>query len=139
MPKAPPVPLAVCCMMKLRSSSVSVEPTSLVDILREKLQKRLLKKGYAMNLVPQNADPTLLVHLVRLDEGSRMMRYIMPFVSPAIMEVEGRVATPNARQFKFVQKAQVGLFGGSTMGMMTVNADRLATKIAKEVVKAHKA
>lgn len=67
------------------------------------------------------------------------MRYIIPFVSPAIMEVEGRVATPNARQLKFVQKAQVGLFGGSTVGMMTVNADRLATKIAKEVVKAHKA
>jgi hypothetical protein len=140
MPKAPPVPITVCCMMKLESVNLSIEPTVLIEALREKLAKRLRKKGFAMDQVPQTADPTLLVHLVSIDEGSRLMRYIMPFVSPAVMVVEGRVkgAGPEPRKFRHVQKAQVGFLGGSTLGMMKVNADRLAARIVKEVRKALK-
>jgi hypothetical protein len=35
-----------------------------------------------------------------------------------------------------VQKAQVGLFGGSARSMMNVNADRVSAKIVKDVLKA---
>jgi hypothetical protein len=138
MPKAPPATITVCCMLKIESSNLSFEPTELILQLREKLEKRLLKKGFATQWVPQTEEPTLLVHLVRIDEGSRLLRYIAPFISPAVMEVEGRVkgTDPLARTFHYVQKAQVGLLGGSAKSMMKANVDRLAVKIVKDVVKA---
>jgi hypothetical protein len=138
MPKAPPVPITVCCMMKLEASNLSYEPSELISQLREKLQKRLLKKGFAPEWVPATEDPTLLVRMVRIDEGSQVMRYIMPFIAPAVLEVEGRVnGTADApRAFRYVQKAQVGLFGGSARSMMNVNADRVSAKIVKDVLKA---
>jgi hypothetical protein len=138
MAKAPPVPITVCCMMKLASTKLSFEPTEIIVLIREKLEKRLLKKGFAVRWAPQTEDPTLLVHLVRIDEGSQLLRYIVPFIAPAVIEVEGRVKRPDAMadSFRYVQKAQVGLLGGAARGMMKVNADRVSAKITKNVVKA---
>ena len=140
MAKTPPVPITVCCMMKLEATKLSFEPTELIVKLREKLQKRLLKKGYEMQHVAQSAEPTLLVQMVRLDEGSQLMRYLLPFISPAVMEVRGHVngLGSEARAFSYVQKAQMGLFGGSPKSMMEINADRVAAKIVKDVLKAFK-
>ena len=138
MPKEPPVQITVCCMMKLESSNLSYEPTELITYLRERLEKRLLKKGFAIQWVPQTQNPALLVHMVRLDEGNQALRYLLPFISPAVLEVQGRVTAPNTtpRQFIYAQKAHFGLFGGTPRNMMKLNADRVSAKVAKEVVNA---
>jgi hypothetical protein len=137
MAQGAPVPITVCCMMKLTSSNLSYEPSELIMQLRERLEKRLTKKGFTVQWVPATQNPTLLVQLTRLDEGSQALRYLLPFISPAVMDVEGRININGAQAhpFQYTQRAQFGLFGGTARSMMNNNADRLAVKIVKDVLR----
>jgi hypothetical protein len=137
MTTGPAVTHTVCCMMKLSASNLSYEPSELIMTLREKLEKRLTKKGFTVQWVPATQNPSLLVQMTRPDEGSQAQRYLLPFISPAVMDVEGRISLNGAQPqpFQHSQRAHFGLFGGTARSMMTNNADRIAAKIVKQVLR----
>jgi hypothetical protein len=127
-----------CCTLKGASTTLSFEPSEVIEELKKTLEKRLMKKGIALRWTDESGTPELLVRVVQIDQGNQFLRYLLPFLSPTVLEVEGQVTVPGSdpRPFHYVQKAQMGLFGGSARGMLKVCADRVAGKIAGDALKA---
>jgi hypothetical protein len=130
--------IASSCTLHGATITLSFGPVEVIERLREKLEKRLGKKGITLYWTNESDSPEIAIRIVKIDEGSQLLRYILPFIAPAVLEVEGRVAIAGSspRRFHYTQKAQLGLFGGSARGMLNVCADRVSGKIAKDVLKA---
>lgn len=126
------------CTLKGAATTLSFDPSEVVEELRTTLEKKLLKKHIALRWTDEAATPEVLVRVVEIDQGNQFLRYLLPFIAPAVLEVEGQVAVTGSgpRPFHYVQKAQIGLFGGSAKGMLKNCAERVAGKIAGEVLEA---
>jgi hypothetical protein len=138
MGKEPDTKITSCCSVNGATTTVPFQPSDIANRLKQSLEKNLAKKGVALNWIDESNSPQVLVRIIEIDQGNQLLRYLLPFISPAVLEVEGEVAVPGSdrRSFHYVQKTQVGLFGGSGKGMLTVCADRVSGKIAKDVLKA---
>jgi hypothetical protein len=125
------------CSDSQAALNVSFDATLILDELQKSIEKRLAKKGIGVQWNDEEAGCDLVVRVIAMEQGSQLLRYILPFISPAILEVGGQVTLDGAapERFHYVQKAQVGLFGGSAKGMLKVNAQRVGDKIAKEVLR----
>jgi len=130
--------LASSCTLHGATVTLSFGPVEVIQRLRENLEKKLRKKGITLYWTNEVDSPEIAIRIVKIDEGSQLLRYLLPFIAPAVLEVEGRVAIAGSspRQFHYTQKAQLGLFGGSARGMLNLCADRVGGKIAKDVLKA---
>lgn len=137
MGKTPDTTITSCCTMDGAATTVSFAPSEIAQRLKQTFEKRLGKKGVAVDWTDESNAPHVVVRIVEIDQGNQLLRYLLPFISPAVLEVEGEVRLPGSgrSEFHYVQKAQVGLFGGSAKGMLSVCADRVSGKIAKDVLK----
>jgi len=129
--------ISACCTAQGAILKLSFHVGEVVMELKKALEKRLLKKGIALQWTDELADPELYIRIVAIDQGNQFLRWLIPFVAPAVLEVGGQVGrdSGNPAGFHYVQKAQMGLAGGSARGMLRVNAQRVAAKIAGDVLR----
>jgi hypothetical protein len=128
--------ITACCLDSGAATKVSFDAAEITAELKTNLEKRLLDKGVAVRWSDQATSPQLLIRVVEIDQGNRFLRYLLPFIAPAVLEVEGQMAAggSNPQELHYVQRGQVGLFGGSARGMLRVCAQRVAKKIASDVL-----
>lgn len=87
--------------------------------------------------LPLTQHVTVEGNFIRLDAGSRFLRYLIPFITgQAVLEIEAK-ATVDGRpllDFHRAFKYSMGLFGGSSKSLLTVGAGDAASQIVKQVV-----
>lgn len=129
--------ITACCSDAGAASNVKFDAAEITAEMKAALEKRLLKKGVAVRWSEQAEGSELLIRIVDMDQGNQFLRYLLPFISPAVLEVEGQLAVAGSspRPLHYVQRAQVGLFGGSARGMLKACAQRVADKVAGEVLR----
>jgi hypothetical protein len=115
---------------------VSFDAAEITAEMKASLEKRLLKKGVAVRWSGEEKDSELFVRIVEMNQGNQLLRYLLPFIAPAYVEVEGRraIAGSSPQPLHYLQRAQVGLLGGSAKSMLKVCTQRIADKIAGEVL-----
>ena len=138
MPREITQTITVYCSTEGAAITVSFDAEDIVAALKKRLEKRLGKKGIGVNWSETAESSDVSVRFVEIDQGNQFLRWMLPFLAPAVVEVEGHVSPGGSspRSFHFVQKAQVGLLGGGAKSMLTVCASRVADKISTEVLKA---
>jgi len=129
--------ITACCSDGGAALKLSFDAAEITAELKACLEKRLLDKGVAIRWSEQATNPELLVRVVEIDQGNQFLRYLLPFIAPAVLEVEGQmtVSGSSPQQLHYVQRAQIGIFGGSARGMLKTCAQRVAKKIASEVLR----
>ena len=107
--------IASCCTLQGATVSLSFDAADVAQQLRTNLEKRLGKKGITLYWTNEMNSPEIVIRVVRIDQGNQFLRYMLPFIAPAILEVEGKIAIDGSgpKKFHYTQKAQIGLFGGS--------------------------
>ncbi len=132
--------ITVCCADGAVPLILPFEATEITAELMSCLGNRLEKKGIGLEWSEETANPELYIRVVAMNPGNQLLRYLIPFVSPAVLEVEGHVAIGGARPqvFHHLQKAHVGIFGGSAKGMLKACAQGVAAKIAADVFRSQK-
>jgi len=132
--------ITACCSDSGAAPKVSFDAAEITAEMKTSLEKRLLKKGVAVRWSEQPTGSELLIRVVGLDQGNQFLRYLFPFIAPAVLEVEGEMAVAGSspQQLHYVQRAQMGLFGGSAKGMLKCCAQRVAAKIASDVLRSLK-
>lgn len=105
--------------------------------LKASVEKRLLKKGVGLRWSNDDAASEITIRIVAIDQGNQFLRWLLPFIAPAVLEVEGeiRLAGNAPQPFNYTQRAQIGALGGTARGMLKVCAQRVADKIAGDVVR----
>jgi len=128
--------ISSCCTVKGAALTLSFDASDVVQELKNALDKKLLKKGIALLWREESDSPELYIRVIEINQGNQFLRWLLPFIAPAVLEIEGQVAVSGTRPqpFHYVQKAQVGLAGGSGRGMLKVCAQRAADKIVKDVL-----
>lgn len=129
--------ITACCSDGGAAFTVSFDAAEISAEIKACLEKRLLKKGVAVKWSEQPASPELNIRVVAMDQGNQFLRYLLPFIAPAVLEVEGELALAagSIQQLHYIQRAQMGLFGGSARSMLKVCAQGVAAKIAGEVIR----
>lgn len=124
-----------CCTDNGAALKLSFESSVITKKIVAILEKRLLKKGVGLNWVDEHASPDLLLRIVEINQGNQFLRWLLPFIAPATLEIEGQVAVESAtpQQFHYVQRTQFGLLGGSARSMLMVCAQRVSERIANDV------
>lgn len=101
------------------------------------LTNQLTKKGIAVEQTSPNAQVVVRGRFVRIDEGNRFLRYLLPFLAgKAVVKVEGELIV-NGRQaasLSATAKESWGLFGGGSKGLLKLCAKSCAKKVAKQVL-----
>ena len=119
--------------MKFRGTKAEI-----LQDLKAEIEKRLGKKGVTVEWLDATQAPELAMNLVRIDEGNQMLRYMVPFLAPAVVAIEGQVTVDSRepREFQCTRRAHFGLFGGQAKAMLHVCNVQIAKDIAKAVTKA---
>jgi hypothetical protein len=135
MSRAETKPITACCTDSGAALKLSFGAAEITGEIRAGLDKRLPKKGVSPRWVQETENPELLVRVVSIDQGNQFLRWLLPFIAPATLEVEGHVSVGDAapRDFHYTQRAQMGLLGGAAKGMLKVCAQRVADKITGDV------
>lgn len=117
--------------------TVSFDAAQITSEMKKNIEKRLLKKGVTLRWNDEEAGSDLVVRVVAMDQGNQFLRWLLPFIAPAVLEVEGQVGLDGSapKPFHYNQRAQMGLLGGSAQGMLKVNAQRVGHKIADDVLR----
>lgn len=129
--------LPCCCLIDHSAINYRGKPESLVDRFMKGLGKPFEKKGISLTTELDPARAALHVRFVRIEQGNQLLRYLLPFLSPAFIEIEADLLSQGnvVESFYYRQNAQAGLFGGTATGMLNVCADRIAKKLSKGVLK----
>lgn len=129
--------LTAYCSDSGAALKLSFDAGKITAEMRSSIEKRLHKKGVATRWNDQETGSELIIRIVAIDQGNQFLRWLLPFIAPAFLEVEGQVGLSGStpQQFHYTQCAQVGLFGGSARGMLKVCAQRVAHKIASDVLR----
>ena len=129
--------ISSCCTAQGAALNLSFDVSEVIQELKTALEKKLLKKGIALRWTDEAAASEVLIRIIAIEQGNQFLRWLLPFIAPAVLEVEGQVAVDgaNPEPFHYVQKAQLGLAGGSAKGMLKVCAMRTADKIAGDVLR----
>jgi hypothetical protein len=126
-----------CCTLKDTGHALPFDSFDVVEWVKGMMEKKLRKKGIALRWTNAWDSPELVVNLVEIDPGNQALRWLVPFVSPAVLAVEGKIALSGSppQSFHYVHKVHFGLFGGTPKSMLKICADRIAKKIIKFVLK----
>lgn len=130
------------CFLTIRADAVDLKATfdcspvliAFVEGFAKKLKKQFEVK---LTATPQAAGPGVVVNVVKVDEGSRAMRYWLLFAGHTIFEIEGEVISSAGQRVPFRHKNRgvVGLFGGDSLEMLKMGARTLGKKVGKELLK----
>ncbi|HEV8604111.1 MAG TPA: hypothetical protein VGQ99_02020 [Tepidisphaeraceae bacterium] len=130
-----------CCLV-IRADRVVLKATfdtspvliSFVEGFAKKLRKQF---NVQLVLAPQPGAPCAVVNVLTMDEGNRMLRYMLLFAGHTIFEIEGEVISPAGERtpFRHKHRGVVGLFGGDSLGMMRGGGIYLGKKVAKMIEK----
>jgi len=128
--------ISSCCTAQGAALNLSFDVSEVVQELKSALEKKLLKKGIALRWTDEAVGSEVIIRIISIEQGNQFLRWLLPFIAPAVLEVEGQVAVGSAKPepFHYVQRAQIGLAGGSAKGMLKVCATRTADKIAGDVL-----
>ena len=109
----------------------------LMDRMIKRLTKLLAKKGITLMLASAPQEAELHIRIVQIEQGNQLLRYLLPFIAPAFveLEVDCKAAGTTPETLFYKQTAQVGLFGGTASGMLGVCVDRIAGRMTKDLVK----
>jgi len=126
------------CSLRDADVTLSFSPSEVAERFRRELAKRLGKKEVELAWRREPRGAEVRIRFVRIDEGNQFLRWLVPFIAPAVVEIEGEVALRGhePRPFEYVRKAHFGFFGGTPQYMVGVCADRLARGLAKEILRA---
>ncbi len=104
------------------------------SVITKELGARL-EESLTLNWVDESESPELLVRVVKIDQGNQFLRWLLPFIAPATLEVKGHITIGDAapQQFHHVKNKQVGFLGGSAEGMLKACARRVAAEITSDV------
>lgn len=127
--------ITACCADSGAALKVSFDAAEITAGMRTSLEKRLMRKGVAVRWTEQATGSELLIRVVEADQANRFLRYMLPFIAPPFLEVEGQIALAGSspQEFHCVQRAQIRLFGGAANSMLKACAQRIANKIASDV------
>jgi len=117
--------------------TLSFDAAQITAQIKTSIENRLLKKGVAVRWSNQETSSELFIRVVAIDQGNQFLRWLLPFIAPAVLEVEGQIvlAGSSPQQFDYVQRAHMGLLGGSAKGMLKFCAQRVANRIASDVLR----
>lgn len=116
--------------------------TPVADVFHRNLAAILAKKGIEVENMPTHIGPEDFViegRFVKINAGSRALRYVSGVGGGATIEVEGRVLQGNRQITDLYEKHYWwagGIFGGSDEFVLKAGASVAAGKIAKQVLKA---
>ncbi len=118
----------------------SFDASEITTELRSRLEKALSKKNAAVRWVDEGTTE-LAIRIVAIDQGNQFLRYLLPFIAPAILEIEGELALGAGapRQFHHTGKEQMGVLGGTARGMLKTAAGRMASRITKDILRGARA
>jgi hypothetical protein len=133
--------IKACCSGTGAVLKVSFDGAQIGQELASHISKFLQSKGIICSWNDESEEPELLVRVVRMDQGSQLLRYFLAFSSPAVLEVEGRVMidAETTRPFHITERANVGIMGGSGLAMLKKCAYHVAIKVGHEVMNAFQA
>jgi hypothetical protein len=136
--RPPPGSVSSCCTLEGATLKLRIDASEIIQELQSVLNKKLGKNGMTLWWTEESCSPQLFVRVVAMDQGNQFMRWLLPFVAPAVLEVEGQVAVNGLppQAFHYVQRTHFGVFGGTARYMLKVCAQRAAAKIAADVKRA---
>ena len=99
-----------------------------------------LKKQFNVQLAPapQPGAPCAVVNVLSMDEGNRMLRYLLGiFAGHTIFEIEGEIISASGQRvpFKHKNRGMMGLLGGDSLGMLRQGGNYLGKKVGKALGK----
>ena len=106
-----------------------------VDSLKTRLERHLLEKDIAVLWNTQVAGSELILQIIGVDPGNQLQRWLL-LACPAVLKIEGRFGpdSPNPQSFQYTDRAYWGLAGGTPRQMLTRCAQRIAGKIARDLI-----
>lgn len=130
--------LTAHCSIREAEVKLGGPKAEILQDLKVEIEKRLGKKGITVQWLDATQSPELAMSLLRIDEGNQLLRYLVPFLAPAIVEIEGqvRVDSQEPREFRSTRRANFGLFGGSPKGMLHACNVQVAKDVSNAVTKA---
>lgn len=125
-------PLAAC----LVPAVAGPDAARVLPILGDVLTKRLRHRGFNVIWQSHPSQADLVVHVTRAASGNQFMRYVVPFSSPALIEVAVQLGDGHggiAHQATYLRKAHFGMLGGTAANMLGTCAARIGAALAKDV------
>ena len=104
------------------------------EAFRRQFDKDWAKRSRKLSL---QAQVTVEGNFVRIDEGSRFLRWLLTWIAGhAVVEIEGRFSVNGqpVDSFHFTQKYGFGLAGGNSKSMVLCGAEALASRVVDTVV-----
>lgn len=137
MRKADSKTITACCSHDGAALKLKFDPAMILTEMRTRIEKPLLKKGVALQWSDQEEGSELFIRVISMDQGNQFLRWLLPFIAPAVLEVEGQLSLGGAApaEFQYTQRAHIGLLGGSGKGMLKICAQRVAGKIVRNVLR----
>ena len=116
----------------------SIDVSELTRRLESSLSSKLARRGIDV-VWCTSLHPELQIQFVRIAKGNQFLRYLIPFLAPASVEIKGAypAADTASATFHHTERASIGIFGGSTRHMLGVCVDRLAIQLANNISRAH--
>lgn len=124
--------LKCCCVLEGAAVNFDGDLEKLGRRFLNKLAAKLQRTRVYLEYVPEWDDASLRIRFVQVEQGNRLLRYLVPFIAPAFVEIEvelvGADGAPLSGHYR--QSAHIGVFGGSSAGMLGVCVDRIAVRLA---------
>ncbi len=120
------------------------DATGVVRAFQDELGRRLQRKGLVVltpGVDPHNAHVRITARVVRIDEGNRLLRYLLTFLAGhAVFEVEAHVALMGTLLvgYHHASRQGVGIFGGASEVLLVAAATASAGRLAGQVLRALK-
>ena len=131
------IPRTLICGCSVEGAAVNYDGDlgKLANRLLKDLTGKLEKKGVDLEYASAWEDAELQIRFVQVEQGSQLLRYMLPFAAPAFMEIQADLASGEGPPFskRYYHEAQGGLFGGSASGMLGKCVDRIASRIADDL------
>ena len=107
-------------------------PDGFVEALAAELSACCQKEG--LQVVKEEADVTIEGLVLKADEGNQSLRWLLPGLGTSSVQLKGKITTPGGEPLEFqqTQNGYVGLFGGSSRGMLEQAMRRAALVIARD-------
>jgi hypothetical protein len=100
--------------------------------IADELTKQLRSAGRTLKWMQQPNGASLVIRLIQVEAGNQFLRYMIPFASPAVVEIEGDLLLPAGLQsFHMIRKTHFSILGGGGGYMTRVCAARLAAGVRK--------